>query len=61
MCGPYFTDDQETLVLAVQHQGTDGTKDLAGFERDSTFEDPAMPPRPAVVVVTKQGGGKIAV
>jgi secreted PhoX family phosphatase len=70
MCGPYFTDDQETLFLAVQHPGTDGTSDLAGFERDSTFEDPAtrwpdfdpaMPPRPAVVVVTKQGGGKIAV
>ncbi len=70
MCGPYFTEDGETLFLAVQHPGTDGTKDLAGFERDSTFEDPAtrwpdfdpaMPPRPAVVVVTKQGGGKIAV
>ena len=70
MCGPYFTPDQETLFLAVQHPGTDGTRDLAGFERDSTFEDPAtrwpdfdpdMPPRPAVVVVTKQGGGKIAV
>ncbi|WP_299414719.1 PhoX family phosphatase [uncultured Sulfitobacter sp.] len=70
MCGPYFTPDQETLFLAVQHPGTDGTKDLAGFERHSTFEDPAtrwpdfdpaMPPRPAVVVVTKQGGGKIAV
>ncbi len=70
MCGPYFTDDQETLFLAVQHPGTDGTRDLAGFERDSTFEDPAtrwpdfdpaMPPRPSVVVVTKQGGGKIAV
>ncbi|MEP1767720.1 MAG: PhoX family phosphatase [Sulfitobacter sp.] len=70
MCGPYFTDDQETLFLAVQHPGTDGTKELAGFERASTFEDPAtrwpdfdpaMPPRPAVVVVTKKGGGKIAV
>ena len=70
LCGPYFTDNQETLFLAVQHPGTDGTKDLKGFERDSTFEDPAtrwpdfnpgMPPRPSVVVVTKQGGGKIAV
>ncbi|MEM1352861.1 MAG: PhoX family phosphatase, partial [Pseudomonadota bacterium] len=70
LCGPYFTDDAETLFLAVQHPGTDGTKDFAGFERDSTFEDPAtrwpdfdpaMPPRPSVVVVTKQGGGKIAV
>jgi secreted PhoX family phosphatase len=71
MCGPYFTDDQETLFLAVQHPGTDGTNELAGFNRASTFEDPAtrwpdfdpaMPPCPAVVVVvTKQGGGKIAV
>ena len=70
MCGPYFTEDAETLFVAVQHPGTDGTKELAGFERDSTFEDPAtrwpdfdpaMPPRPAVVVITKQGGGKIAV
>ncbi|QBF32606.1 PhoX family phosphatase [Thalassococcus sp. S3] len=70
LCGPYFTEDSETLFLAVQHPGTDGTKDFAGFERDSTFEDPAtrwpdfdpnMPPRPSVVVVTKEGGGKIAV
>ncbi|MBB5515688.1 hypothetical protein FHS89_001700 [Rubricella aquisinus] len=70
LCGPYFTDNAETLFLAVQHPGTDGTRDLVGFERDSTFEDPAtrwpdfdpaMPPRPSVVVVTKQGGGKIAV
>ncbi len=70
LCGPYFTDDSETLFLAVQHPGTDGTKDFKGFERESTFEDPAtrwpdfkdgMPPRPSVVVVTKQGGGKIAV
>ena len=70
MCGPYFHDNGETLFLAVQHPGTDGTKDFKGFERDSTFEDPAtrwpdfdpaMPPRPSVVVVTKQGGGKIAV
>ncbi|MEQ6204331.1 PhoX family phosphatase [Sulfitobacter sp. HNIBRBA2951] len=70
MCGPYFTDDQETLFVAVQHPGTDGTKYLKGFERNSTFEDPAtrwpdfdpaMPPRPSVVVITKEGGGKIAV
>ncbi len=70
LCGPYFTDDGETLFLAVQHPGTDGTKALAGFERDSTFEDPAtrwpdfdpaMPPRPSVLVVTRTGGGKIAV
>ena len=69
LCGPYFHDSGETLFLAVQHPGTDGTNDFKGFERASTFEDPAtrwpdfdpaMPPRPSVVVVTKQGGGKIA-
>lgn len=70
LCGPCFTPDGETLFLAVQHPGTDGTKDLKGFGRASTFEDPAtrwpdfdphMPPRPSVVAVTRQGGGKIAV
>jgi len=69
LCGPYFANGGETLFLAVQHPGTDGTKDFKGFERDSTFEDPAtrwpdfdpaMPPRPSVLVVTKTGGGKIA-
>jgi secreted PhoX family phosphatase len=69
LCGPYFTPDQETLFLAVQHPATDGTKDYEPFGRDSTFEDPAtrwpdfeptMPPRPSVVVVTKTGGGRIA-
>ncbi|MEL7091285.1 MAG: PhoX family phosphatase [Pseudomonadota bacterium] len=70
LCGPYFADESKTLFLAVQHPGTDGTKDFKGFERDSTFEDPAtrwpdfdpaMPPRPSVVVVTKADGGVIAV
>ena len=70
LCGPYFAEGGETLFLAVQHPGTDGTKNYKGFERNSTFEDPAtrwpdfaegIPPRPSVVVVTKQGGGKIAV
>lgn len=70
LCGPCFTPDNETLFLAVQHPGTDGTKALKGFERASTFDDPAtrwpdfdpaMPPRPSLVVITRQGGGKIAV
>ncbi|MGF1650287.1 MAG: PhoX family phosphatase [Hyphomicrobiaceae bacterium] len=69
LCGPYFTQDLDTLFLAVQHPGTDGTRNYKGFERDSTFEDPAtrwpdfqdgMPPRPSVVVITRNGGGKIA-
>ncbi|MCG6860366.1 MAG: PhoX family phosphatase [Chromatiaceae bacterium] len=68
MCGPRFTPDDRTLFVAVQHPATDGTKDFPGFERASTFEDPAtrwpdfdptMPPRPSVVVITKDDGGVI--
>ncbi|MEX2629976.1 MAG: PhoX family phosphatase [Tistlia sp.] len=68
MCGPCFTADDRNLFVAVQHVATDGTKDYPGFERDSTFEDPAtrwpdfrddMPPRPSVVVITKEDGGVI--
>ena len=69
MCGPYFTPNQETLFVAVQHPGCDGTDKFKGFERVSTFADPAtrwpdfdpnMPPRPSVLAITKVGGGKIA-
>jgi secreted PhoX family phosphatase len=69
MCGPCFTPDQETLFVAVQHPGADATDRYKGFERTSTFADPAtrwpdfdanMPPRPSVLAITKRGGGKIA-
>jgi len=69
LCGPCFTPDRETLFLSVQHPGADGTECLYGFGRPSTFKNPATrwpdfrddrPPRPSVVVITKNGGGKIA-
>ena len=68
MCGPVFTENGESLFLAIQHPA-DGGEDWDGHARPSYYEDPstrwpdfddAMPVRPAVVVVTKQGGGKLA-
>jgi secreted PhoX family phosphatase len=68
LCGPCFTDDGQTLFLAVQHPAADGTKRYGGFGRASSFQDPAtrwpdfregVPPRPSVVVVTRRDGGRI--
>jgi secreted PhoX family phosphatase len=69
LCGPRFTKDGETLFVSVQHPAADGAEALIGFGRPSTFKDPVtrwpdfdetMPPRPSVIVITKDGGGKIA-
>jgi uncharacterized protein len=56
------------MTVAVQHPGVDGVKDWKPFGRDSTFDDPAtrwpdfkdgMPPRPSVLIITREDGGKI--
>ena len=63
LCGPFFTPNDESLFIAVQHPGEAGEGQSATFENPSTrwpdFKD-GMPPRPSVLVVTKKGGGKIA-
>ncbi|SFU84840.1 hypothetical protein SAMN02799631_02655 [Methylobacterium sp. 174MFSha1.1] len=66
MCGPYFTPDDTTFFVAVQHPGEADEEDPnaqpATFESPATRWpdfDPALPPRPAVVAITKRGGGKV--
>ena len=63
LCGPCFMPDDRSFVVAIQHPGEE---DAAG--EMGTFEAPAtrwpdfaagMPPRPSVVVLTKQDGGII--
>lgn len=68
LCGPLVTEDLENFFVAVQHPADEGV-DYEPFGRPSYFEDPStrwpdfedgMPPRPSVLVITKDGGGKIA-
>lgn len=64
LCGPYFTPNDETLFVAVQHPGEaeDEAKGTASFENPSTrWPDftPGMPPRPSIVAITRRGGGRI--
>jgi hypothetical protein len=59
VCGPIFTPDDRTFFISIQHPGED---------KGSTFEKPStrwpdfredMPPRPAVVAITRKGGGTV--
>ncbi|MDX2290501.1 MAG: PhoX family phosphatase [Hyphomicrobiaceae bacterium] len=62
LCGPCLTPDGETMFVAVQHPGQSTDAGLSTYDDPSTrwpdfrFE---LPPRPAVVAITKAGGGKI--
>ncbi len=65
LCGPCFTPDGETLFVSVQHPGEGAHPDgraRSTFDHPSTRwpdNDDAIPPRPAVVAITRSGGGAI--
>lgn len=57
--GVCLTPDDETIFVSVQHPGEEEGSD---YQKPSTrwpdFKS-AMPPRPAVVAITRRGGGRI--
>lgn len=57
LCGPFFTPDSENLFVSIQHPGDAGSFDKPDTHWPDFSDD--MPARPAVVVITKKGGGRI--
>jgi secreted PhoX family phosphatase len=59
VCGPAFTPDNRTFFVAIQHPGL---TDKATYEQPgSRFPDyrADMPPRPSVIAIHRDDGGKV--
>jgi secreted PhoX family phosphatase len=59
VCGPAFTPDHRTFFVAIQHPGL---VDKATYAKPgSRWPDyrPDMPPRPSVVAIYREDGGKV--
>jgi secreted PhoX family phosphatase len=59
ICGPWFAPDDASFFVGIQHPGESNR---------STYDEPStrwpdfkagVPPRPAVIVITKKGGGPL--
>ena len=63
LCGPCFTPDLKTFFVAVQHPGEEDREgNPASYDKPPTRWpdfDPNVPPRPSIVVITKEDGGEI--
>lgn len=57
-CSPVFTPDGRHLFLSIQHPGEEAKNVSESVTRWPTGE-PGEPPRPSVIVITKNDGGTI--
>ena len=62
LCGPAFSDDGESLFVAIQHPGDFPKIGRATVANPSTRWpdfDKSMAPRPSLMVIQRKGGGRV--